>query len=390
MTADRPRFPLFDALRAIAALTIFGFHIAATQNALNDPDFPWWGQLNVGVSIFFVISGFLLYRPFVVRRMRGERLPSLRGYTIRRVLRIVPAYFVALTLITLWLGREDQVFTLTGIVTYYAFLQVYDVSTISGGIGQAWTIGVEVTFYLFLPAWAWLTRRLPGELLPLLGLALFGIAWKVVVLATIFQSGDRDAFTFLVVLPSAFETFAAGMALAVLSAWRTERDWRPGWVRVVEERPWVPWLVALAAFAALGPQDWTGSDEVQLVVETELKTIVGVGLALPAVFGDPTHGWVRKVMGWPPLLWVGLVSYGLYLWHLAVITKLDDGGWEDKLTLPGFIAAALAGSLVFAAVSWYLVERPALRLGRRLTGPTAQTRTLADDRAAVAAEGRGP
>ena len=385
---QRPRFPLFDSLRAIAALSIFGFHVAASQHALNDPDVPWLGQLNVGVSIFFVISGFLLYRPFVARMVSGQPLPSIRGYAIRRALRIVPAYFVALTLIALWLGREDQVFTLTGIVTYYGFLQVYDVATISGGIGQAWTIGVEVTFYAFLPLWAWATRRVRGELWPLLLLALFGILWKVVVLATVFQSGSRDAFTYLVVLPSAMETFAAGMALAVLSVWRTDRGWHPRWIGVIEERPWLPWLVAFLAFVALGPQDWTGSDEVQLVVQTELKTIVAVGLAMPAVFGDPTRGWVRRVLAFPPLLWVGLVSYGFYLWHLAVITKLQDGGWDDKLGLPLFVLVALVATLAIAAVSWYLVERPALRLGRRLTGPTAQTRTLADDRAALEGGGR--
>ena len=381
--SDRPRFPLFDALRAIAALTIFGFHIAASQGALNDPDFPWLGQLNVGVSIFFVISGFLLYRPFVVRKLRGEPFPSIGGYAIRRFLRIVPAYFVALTIITFWLGREHEVFTLTGLVTYYGFLQVYDVSTISGGIGQAWTIGVEVTFYAFLPLWAWATRHIRSELIPLLCLAVFGIVWKIVVLSTVFQSGDPNAFTWLVVLPSALETFAAGMALAVLSAWRTERNWRPGWIRVLEERPWIGWLVALLAFAAVGPKGWMGTDETALMIQTELKTLVGVGLALPAVFGDPARGWVRRIMGFPPLLWIGLVSYGFYLWHLAVIDKLQDGGWDDKLGLPLFIVVAFAITAAIAAASWYVVERPSLRLARRLTGPTAQTRTLADDRAAV-------
>ena len=106
--SDRPRFPLFDSLRAIAALSIFGFHIAASQLALNDPDFPWLGQLNVGVPIFFVVSGFLLYRPFVARRAQGRPAPSLGGYAIRRALRIIPAYWVALTVITVWLGLVAQ------------------------------------------------------------------------------------------------------------------------------------------------------------------------------------------------------------------------------------------------------------------------------------------
>jgi len=336
------------------------------------------------VPIFFVVSGFLLYRPYVARREQGGSGPAVGPYAVRRALRIVPAYWVALTLITVWLGLESQVFTVDGIVTYYGFLQVYDPSTIAGGIGQAWTLGVEVTFYAFLPLWAWAMRRRLGDLWPLVALAAFGILWKVVVLTWFFS----PSLTALVVLPAWMETFAAGMALAVLSVWRTDRGFHPRWMRVVEERPWLPWLVALAAFLAVGPHGWQGTEKTAVMVQYELKTVVAVGLVLPAVFGDPTRGWVRRVLGFPPLLWVGLVSYGFFLWHLAVITKLQDGGWDDKLGVPLFPLVALAGALAIAAVSWYALERPALRLARRLTGPTAQTRTLADDREAVAAEAR--
>ncbi|MFL5904724.1 MAG: acyltransferase family protein, partial [Solirubrobacteraceae bacterium] len=86
--AERRVFPLFDSLRAIAALCIFGYHIAASQDAIGG---TWLGNLNVGVPIFFVVSGFLLYRPFVARPDRGEARARLRPYAIRRVLRIVPA-----------------------------------------------------------------------------------------------------------------------------------------------------------------------------------------------------------------------------------------------------------------------------------------------------------
>jgi peptidoglycan/LPS O-acetylase OafA/YrhL len=154
-----------------------------------------------------------------------------------------------------WLGLRARCSTVDGVVTYYGFLQVYDVSTIDGGIGQAWTHGVEVTFYAFLPLWAWAMRRRLGELWPLVALAAFGIVWKIVVLATVFQSGDKNAFTWLVILPAWMETFAAGMALAVLSVWRTDRGYPPA-LAAGGGGP-----VALLAFAAVGPHGWQGGEE---------------------------------------------------------------------------------------------------------------------------------
>jgi peptidoglycan/LPS O-acetylase OafA/YrhL len=384
MTA-RPRFPLFDSLRAIAALSIFAFHIAAAEHAFSGHALsPWLRQLNVGVPIFFVVSGFLLYRPFVARKAQGRPFPSLRGYGVRRALRIVPAYWVALPLVALLLGRADQVFTPSGVVTYFGFLQVYDPSTITGGIGQAWTLGVEVAFYAFLPLWALAIRRLPGELRPLAWLAIAGVAWKLFFVATL-PPDKLVTSPAVIALPAWLETFAAGMALAVVSVRVTDLGWRPRWVTLVQRRPWVPWSIAAAAFALVGFKQWQGGVGAQVLAEYELKTVVAAGLVLPAVLGDPTRGWVRRALASPPLLWVGLVSYAFYLWHLAAITKLEEWGVGRELGAVGLTAAALAGSLAIAALSWYALERPILRRARRLTGPTAQTRTLADDQAALAA-----
>ncbi len=90
-----PRYPLVDAIRAIAALSVLVFHAAnAAYTAVPDQD--WLGavlaRFNVGVPIFFVISGFLLYRPFVAARLGGRAAPRVRDYARRRVLRLVPAY----------------------------------------------------------------------------------------------------------------------------------------------------------------------------------------------------------------------------------------------------------------------------------------------------------
>ena len=350
----RPRFPLFDSLRAIAALSIFGYHLAFTFGWFSgEPLSPWFAQLNVGVPIFFVISGFLLYRPFVRARVLGTPRPALAPYALRRFLRIVPAYWVALALIAVWLGETSEVFSPGGVLTYFGFAQSYRVDTFADGIGQAWTLNVEILFYALLPLWAWLAAH---------------------VVRARPVGAELGALVLLV---------AVGMAIAVVSVWAHERRGRHPVIEQIDRRPWTAWGVALGAFALLGVTDELGDRSAQLLVEHGLKALVAAGLVLPAVFGDPARGWVRRILGAPPLLWIGLVSYGFYLWHVAVIDKLARAGLRGEVGWLGLSAAALAGSLAIAAVSWYLLERPILRLGRRLAGPTAQTRTLEEDRAAI-------
>ena len=133
---------------------------------------PFTGVFAVAVPIFLLISGFLLYRPFAAARTRGRPMPSVLAYGWRRVLRIVPAYWVAVTLIGLWLGSRylfyignppADIFSGTGLLGYYGFTQIYSAETRFGGIAQAWTIDTEVAFYLALPLYCllayWLMRR---------------------------------------------------------------------------------------------------------------------------------------------------------------------------------------------------------------------------------------
>src|SRR3954452_12960796 len=99
-------FPLVDGLRAVAALLVIVHHagIYAVLGGTDSVLRPYVARLDVGVAIFFLISGFLLYRPFVRARFRSIGAPRPLAYGWRRFLRIVPAYWVALTVIALWLG----------------------------------------------------------------------------------------------------------------------------------------------------------------------------------------------------------------------------------------------------------------------------------------------
>jgi hypothetical protein len=157
------RFRLFDSMRALAALSWVLFHaalfggISLRHSAIGS----YAARLDVGVTMFFLISGFLLYRPFVRARFEERALPQVGAYAWRRFLRIVPAYWVALTVVALWLGLS-YVFTFKNGPILYGLAQIYDRGREETGIGQAWTLCVEISFYAFLPLWA-LAQRACGR-----------------------------------------------------------------------------------------------------------------------------------------------------------------------------------------------------------------------------------
>ena len=373
MIARNPRFPLFDSLRAIAALSVLLFHIAFVLEGFTSPTLGRYAtQLNIGVTIFFLISGFLLYRPFARARLAGDGFPGVGSYAVRRLFRIVPAYWVALTVIALWVGLP-VVFDHPWL--HYTFTQVYDRRDLLTGVGHTWTLAVEMTFYLFLPVWAFLLRRLPSrthrqfvltEALPLVLLWAAGLTWNLTQIEHV--NGLVLFSPEVATLPRFLDHFALGMGLAVASVALAGRERQPLPVRVVERASWLPWLAAGAAFVVLCN---LGSSYVSADAEPlrhEVRGLVALCLLLPAVFGESRGGAVRRLLASRPLTWVGLVSYSLYLWHPAiaqkiVYTNLDERfGWFPVAVLVAIAAIAAAG------VSYYLVERPALRLGRRLAG----------------------
>lgn len=366
-----PRFPHVDGLRAIAALSILVYHTAYSAGATG----AWYGRavgrLEIGVALFFAISGFLLYRPFFAAHHAGAPRIRTRDYLRRRVLRIVPAYWLALTVLAIYPG-------LLGVFTgdwwiYYGFGQIYQLKTFVNGIPQAWTLCVEVTFYLALPFYALALRGLCRgrsrravvtiELSVLALLALASLIFRTLAIA----SGPTVVFSWL---PGMFGWFAPGMALAVVSVVLQERDrpWAP--MAAAARHPGLLWLAAGAAFAAMAltvsaplPTGtiYTEGESFRLYV---LSALVAILVLLPAVAGADQGGWPRRLLMLPWLAWLGLISYGIFLWHHTLMSWLVGQDVMDWAPGSGFIvltALTLALAVVCATGSYYLVERPILR-----------------------------
>lgn len=381
--ATTPRFPHLDGVRAIAALSVVLVHTSAqsTFSPNNDLLGPLMARMDVGVPIFFVLSGFLLYRPFVAARLADADGPAIGGYLRRRALRIIPAYWLALTVLAIWPG-------LSGVFTgewwvYYGFAQNLQSEWILQGIGPAWTLHVEVTFYALLPVVALAgARRLRGRpaaeqlRLELWALAAAGAA-SLALRMVWFEVAPERVGSHL--LPQLFLWFAGGMALAVLSAHVVRRPEPPTWVRTVAARPWLPWAGALALLLLSTRLDLPRTfvapyTTFNWFAEHVLYALISVLLVLPAAIGTDGGGWVRRVLLWRPLAWIGLVSYGLYLWHLP-LTKEFSPEVEDRvgdLGFPALTLAVLAASLTAAALSYYLVERPLMRRFRAPVSPRSR------------------
>lgn len=377
------RFPAADGCRALAAFGVLLTHVGLLSgfNFQNPQLGAYFARTDVGVSIFFVLSGFLLYRPFAVRRFAGHPAGAAGAYARRRLLRIFPAYWVALTIVAFVL-RAPPFVEPHSIVAHYLLLHIYDPNqVVLGPIDQAWSLATELSFYAFLPVWAWLLARRdrsPRHQLKVEAstLAALWVGCLALNLAVIAAGVSAPRFGQLGTwLPFRIHEFVLGMALAVASAWMSHR-------RTELPRAWsgtqltlVCWGAAMFLFWLMASRmgfplslDFTPQRALALRV---LYSFIGFLVVLPVVLGRQDRGLAQRLLANPVAVWLGLVSYGIYIWHKAIQYKYLEwtGQAELNASFPSMLVVTVVLSVIIAAGSWYLIERPVMR--RRDRRPTS-------------------
>jgi peptidoglycan/LPS O-acetylase OafA/YrhL len=335
-------------------------------------------RLEIGVSVFFVISGFLLYRPFAAAHFGLSRHPRTRTFWARRLKRIIPAYWLAFIVISYVLHADSIRHGWGSPFIYLGFAQIYFPSHVLTGLSQAWSLCTEMTFYLLLPAWALFmgtrTRshrdQLRLELLGLAGLAAFSFVFRIVVMSF------PDGYSARIMpnwLPAYGDLFALGMLLAVTSSWLAAEDRRPAalWHPAL---PWISWGLAAVFFVAVSNLGLPilpdhASPIPQSLARQTLYGLFAFFVVLPAVFGAQERGLVRRGLQVRPIALIGVVSYGVYLWHEAWIEEFISwsGGPHHlfRMSLLLMILAVTALAVASASASYAFVERPVRLVGRQ-------------------------
>jgi peptidoglycan/LPS O-acetylase OafA/YrhL len=283
---------------------------------------------------------------------------------------------VALTVIV-YVFNQQEINSALEFVLLYGLLQIYDDSYRFSGLAQAWSLATELSFYAFLPAYAVALRKLAGGLatrdrlgreLQLVGaLVVTGFASRFLLVAWL---GEHSYS--LTTLPVYLHLFGAGMGLAVLSAWQAVDPRASPALDRLGRRPWMWWLLAAIAYwAAVNFSgfnfDYSPSSAGQWVFRDLMFLVAATSLLAPGVFGAREGGAIRRFLRLRPVQLVGLVSYGIYLWHESAIELVQEFLDQPMFTgdLPTMLVASVLMSLLLATASYVVVERPALRLKDR-------------------------
>ena len=368
------RYAALDGLRGIAALMVFAIHVWIYQlpNTVVLRRDSWEKTLlfegRVAFVMFFVLSGYLLYRAFARAALHRAEHVNVRSYLVRRAARILPAYYLALLGTLALLAAAGDVpgrRPVDGgqLPLFLVFGQNYSPETLLKLNAATWTLAVEVVFYLMLPLIGWLALRLGAsarrQALLLGGLAVAGLAWN----GLDFAAGWGPVASHSA--PSFLPYFACGMLVALLVESRRARGTPP------LGRRGSAGLVA-GAVVLLAANGWWHATFAHDSLAMAVFADSAAALAFAAIIGSLVLGTGAGVawMGRRPVAWMGQITYGFYLWHIPLLVCARGLGVGPGGVLTGLMVLPVA--IAFGAASWYWIEQPFMRRASRLPRGAAE------------------
>ena len=358
-----------DAFRGIACLMVFYFHYALNLGVkVGGYMFGLWGF--TGVHLFFILSGYLLFQPFLKAILGDRPFPSVKGFYQRRFIRIYPPFFVSLLIyVGLRKFSHTNVPDLHNIIAHAAMVSNYIDPKLWYSINPVyWSLAIEMQFYVLLPLLCLLFSR-GGTLKPEnRAFALVAFTFALGVAARTFEffywrshGPTADTIYFRSIF-SYLDLFAVGMLIAVL---RRE----PLASRLRARFP-LPGLVLSGVVVLLSanlwctlvsPAAWLDTPNALYTVGFPVVVCAAWGMILIAVILN--EGYNPGLLNRGFLIWAGQISYSIYLYHVGVefctmrVIHLSYSlGWDLRNILYTVITLPL--TLAVAAIMYYLVERP--------------------------------
>lgn len=344
------RAQALDVIRAFAAMAVLTYHVwlyrlpnpnsPTRETFLDHVLFEW----RIGLVVFFVMSGYLLYRPLLKgRHDNAPGMIALGTYYWRRIVRIVPAYYLAIvgSIILLWgigdtpgvrLPPADELWR------FAFFLQNYSRETLLTLDAPTWTLAVQAAFYLVFPAFVFFGSRMGRRawIFPVL-LVVFGVFFNWVSYSN--EWGPMARLS----LPAMLPYLALGMVIAHLPPAKTRR----AAVR----------MIAIGVVLAFGDSLWHALNvgPWALGVLRDLPGAIGYGLIIAAC-AQPVIGASEQLK---PVEAFGRWSYGVFLWHLPLLLFIKGHGlMPGSGFLTWLLLVAIAS--VAGAATWRFVELPLL------------------------------
>jgi peptidoglycan/LPS O-acetylase OafA/YrhL len=345
-----------DGLRALAVLAVVLYHL----------NVGWASGGLLGVGVFFVLSGYLITDLLLAERERRGAI-DLGRFWLRRARRLLPALWVMLIVVTLWIAFLDpaQVAGLRGALLaallyfsnwWYAFQHVSYFASFGppSPLGHLWSLAVEEQFYLIWPLLLILALRFVRRRSVLVGLVIAGVIASAGAMAVQYHAGSDPTRVYEGTDTRAFQLLMGAALAVVLPSRRLAAG-----TGVLQRR-------ALDALGAVGLAVILvmvmSTDEYQGFLYQGGLVLLSLGtLAMVAALAHPSTV-LSRTLGAPPLRWIGVRSYGIYLWHYPIIvltTPVDSSGG------PLLGVLQVGATLAIAALSWRFVEEPIRRRGFR-------------------------
>lgn len=355
----RSFLPAVEGMRACAAIGVVVTHVAFQTGHSSGVTGRLLGRFDLAVAVFFALSGFLLWRGHASAARGLRRTPPTSHYLRSRVVRIMPAYLVAVVVILLLLPDAAGA-DLTVWLANLTLTQIYVPLTLTAGLTQMWSLAVEVSFYVALPLLALLARRLPvAARVPVIAaVALASFGWGFLPIHAAHGANPLNW------APAYASWFAAGMLLAEWTVSPTT------WVHRLARRPVVVALIAVTAYLVAasplaGPSGMESATVGQFIVRTAMGALLAGALLAPLVLDRPDTP--HRILGSAPMVTLGRWSYGLFIWHLAALDMVFPviGRFAFTGDMPVTLVLTLVFGIALAAVSYALVESPCREALRR-------------------------